>query len=492
MMDRSIYNTILTTEYILSEPENKIFDLKSSRIKPSDLGPIISAFANAEGGTIVIGVSDKTRSVEGVNSLSATKLNDLISAPKNYCRPMPRYNEEFIDAVNINGEYDQLLLLHIGASVDQIIRTNNESTFLRIGDRTVEIKGDDLRTLEYTKSIRHFEDEICADARLEDLDIELLSEYCKALGAEETSYEKTLAARGFLKQSTEGAMGITNGAVLLFAKNIGQFYPNCRIRFLRYDGTAANVGTDINIIRDENIEQPILKIIDQAKRFVSSQLREFTALNPRTGKFEIVPEYPEFAWQEGLVNAVAHREYALSGSYIKVSMYDDRLEIESPGRLPSIVTLDNIRETRFSRNPRIARVLTEFGWVRELNEGVRRIYQDMERFFLDDPEYSEPSESVRLVLKNNIVMRNLRQNNHAEEAVGEQVWLSLDELERMIILYMMSRGSCKTSELKRYTKKSTATIVKRLNHLIELNVVEANGDKYDPNRTYGISTALSK
>ena len=67
----------------------------------------------------------------------------------------------------------------------------------------------------------------------------------------------------------------------------------------------------------------------------------------------------------------------MTGSYIKVSMFDDRLEILSPGKLPSIVTIDNIRDTRFSRNPRIARVLTEFGWVRELNEGVKRIYEDM-------------------------------------------------------------------------------------------------------------------
>ncbi len=82
------------------------------------------------------------------------------------------------------------------------------------------------------------------------------------------------------------------------------------------------------------------------------------------------------------MNAVTHREYGMTGSYIKVSMFDDRLEILSPGKLPSIVTIDNIRDTRFSRNPRIARVLTEFGWVRELNEGVKRIYEDMEDFFL--------------------------------------------------------------------------------------------------------------
>lgn len=86
-------------------------------------------------------------------------------------------------------------------------------------------------------------------------------------------------------------------------ENIFQFYPNCRIRFLRYNGAAEQVGTKINIIKDINLEYPLLKIIEKAK--------EFTALNQTTGRFQIVPE---FAWLEGIVNAVTHREYGMTGS----------------------------------------------------------------------------------------------------------------------------------------------------------------------------------
>ena len=169
------------------------------------------------------------------------------------------------------------------------------------------------------------------------------------------------------------------------------------------------LGTQMNIVKDVNIEKPILRIIDDAKKFIATQLREFTALNPETGMFQSVPEYPEFAWLEGIVNAVTHREYGMSGRYIKVSMFDDRLEIESPGKLPNIVNIENIQTTRYSRNPRIARVLTEFGWVRELNEGVKRIYSDMSAVYLEPPVYSEPEQSVKLTLKNNIEMRTMRQ-----------------------------------------------------------------------------------
>ena len=90
-------------------------------------------------------------------------------------------------------------------------------------------------------------------------------------------------------------------------------------------------------------------------------------------------------------------------------MFDDRIEFLSPGKLPSIVTVRIIQHTRFSRNPLIARVLSDFGWVRELNEGVKRIYTDMESFFLEPPIFAEPNgNTVQLTLKNNIAISTLQ------------------------------------------------------------------------------------
>lgn len=396
---------------------------------------------------------------------------------------MPVYEEELLDVINVDGQKDQILLLHIHASVDQIIRTTNDSTYLRIGDKTKELKGIDLRNLEYSKSCRHYEDECNLDASISDLDSEILTEYKQHIGAAHLSTEQVLRARGFLRKRGDNEY-LTNASVLLFAQNIQQFYPNCRIRFIRYEGNSAQVGTSINIIRDVNIELPILRIIDETKKFVSSQLREFTALNQKSGKFQIVPEYPEFAWLEGIVNAVTHREYGMSGSYIKVTMFDDRLEILSPGKLPNIVTIDNIKETRYSRNPRIARVLTDFGWVRELNEGVKRIYADMKEFFLEDPIYAEPEQSVKLVLKNNIVMRTMRQSARLEAKVDGDIWNQLDELEKKILTYMGSRSSVTRSELEKYTGKASRTIALRLNHLIGLDIIKRNGRINDPTQTY--------
>ena len=420
-----------------------------------------------------------------VGYLPIQKINDFINTPKDCCKPMPKYQEEFIDIINSKGEPDRLLLLHIEASTEQVIRTTNDSTFLRIGDRTRELKGEDLRNLEYAKSTRHFEDECNMDAEIEDLDQDLISLYKKRIGAEDITTEQMLRARGFTKV-VDGKRYLTNAAVLLFAENIQQFYPNCRIRFVRYDGTAEQVGTRINIVKDYNIEYPLLKIIDKAKEFLTMQLREFTALNEMTGMFQVVPEYPEFAWLEGIVNAVAHREYGMTGSHIKVAMFDDRLEITSPGKLPNIVTVDNIQMTRYSRNPRIARVLTEFGWVRELNEGVKRIFSDMQDFYLESPVYSEPEHSVKLVLKNNIAMRTRRQLERAASNLGEDVWEELDDLEKKILTYMSGKNEVTRKELSEMMNKSNGTISRRLNKLIERNIIIRNGNKFDSTHTYMI------
>ena len=482
-MIKSKINPILTLDYMLKEHENKYFDRKSAKIEPSKLAMLISAFANAEGGTIVIGISDKTLKIEGINIVKEDKINDFINAAKDYCKPMPKNEIEYLDVINEYGEKDRLLLIHIFSSSEQLVQTKNDSVWLRIGDRTKEMKGIDLRNLEYSKNARRYEDECSMDATIDDLDKGLIKKYKSLLDADDIPDEQVLLARGLMK-SVDGKKKLTNAAVLLFAENIMQFYPNCRVRFVRYEGNLAKVGTAMNIIKDKSIDACILKIIDEAKAFVSTQLRDFSALDPKTGRFKTVPEYPEFAWVEGLVNAVVHREYAMAGAYILITMYNDRLEIQSPGDLPNIVTVKNIKTTRFARNPKISRVLNSFGHVKELNEGVKRIYKDMKDFFLDAPMYSDKDQQTKLVLKNNIVMRKMRQKEHVMNNVGNKIWDKLDDLERAILTYMASKKFVTRRELCVYTGKSSPTIINRLKRLIKQGIIKVNGEKTDPKRSY--------
>ena len=217
-------------------------------------------------------------------------------------------------------------------------------------------------------------------------------------------------------------------------------------------------------------------------------LREFQFLGP-DGKFQTVPEYPEFAWFEGLVNAVTHRDYSFRGDYIRISMFDDRMEIISPGALPNIVTLDNMRTTRYSRNPRIARTLVEFGWVRELNEGVQRIYTEMQNSLLGDPVYSEPGKTkVQLTLENNIVARTVGRSEALEDKMSSEAIASLSEYELAAIRLAFANGKVTARELAAHIGRDRRTANRVLSKLIEDGgLLEWHGSSpTDPRQFYKI------
>lgn len=224
-------------------------------------------------------------------------------------------------------------------------------------------------------------------------------------------------------------------------------------------------------------------MITKVRDFVRTQLREFQYLD-NDGQFKTLPEYPEFAWFEGIVNAVTHRNYSIFGDYSRIMMFDDRLEIHSPGKLPNIVTVENIKHERFSRNPRIARTLTEFGWVREMNEGVKRIYSEMESYFLHEPKYTELGNKVVLTLENNIVSRQLRVADRIHEDIDSYTDLSEDE--KVIVHYMYNSGQKMTTlRASELTGRSRRFSGKLLQRLVEQEVLEWHGtSRNDRNQYY--------
>jgi ATP-dependent DNA helicase RecG len=115
-----------------------------------------------------------------------------------------------------------------------------------------------------------------------------------------------------------------------------------------------------------------------------------------------MPEYPTFAWQEAIVNAVAHRDYAIQGQAVEVWLFEDRLEVLSPGAPPPEVSLEDLRAGKpahASRNPRIARVLAELGVMRDQGEGIPRMFEEMEGSFLSLPELDVIGGRFRVVLR---------------------------------------------------------------------------------------------
>ena len=136
-----------------------------------------------------------------------------------------------------------------------------------------------------------------------------------------------------------------------------------------------------------------------------------------------------------------------------------------------------MRTKRYSRNPQIARVLNEMGIVRELNEGVKRIYSEMQRFFLKDPIYSEPDRnSVLLVLDNNIVMRSKRkEESMLKDNTIQDKWEDLNYLEKQILTTIFDKGEISSEETAKIINRGKTTAVKLLNKLVDMSLIVWTG-----------------
>ena len=193
--------------------------------------------------------------------------------------------------------------------------------------------------------------------------------------------------------------------------------------------------------------------------------------------------------KNGITNAVTHRNYAISGEHTKIFIYDDRMEILSPGDLPGIVTINNIKEKRYARNPIISRTLTELGVVRELNEGVSRIYREMSDLFLEEPIYIEDKgSSLKLILKNNIVMRNKRKNELLlKDNNINQKWKNLNIIEQKTIQFIFDKGDVMTHQIAEYIERDRKTAQRILKKLENEGLIEWVGtSNKDPKKIYRI------
>ncbi len=468
-------------ELFACEPEGYYFDRKSARLDEKEVARHLSAFANASGGKLVIGVEDDG-SITGFTRDRARPIEAFEAAAITGCEPSPQVISERVAVSNAEGKPDVVLALDVKASTDHVIKRRSDgAVFLRQSDRSVKLDHDQIVALEYDKNQRSFEEELVLRSSLADVDSEIMLRYKERLGTDAPA-EQILRSRGFLEEGH-----LTKAGVILFAECPTRFLPGARVRFLRYDGVKRETGTRLNLVKDQTFEGPLPRVIEEVHNAVSAQLREFQFLDER-GIFVAVPEYPEFAWLEGLVNAVTHRNYALSGDHIRISMYDDRLEIQSPGKLPNIVTLENMRHTRYSRNPGIARTLAEFGWVKELNEGVQRIYDEMQQFFLGEPKFSEPNDmSVLLTLENNIVARMQRQQDTMHGDIDEGILAGLNEYELFAMRYVYAHGKISTKVFVASSGKGSTLASKTLKGLAAKGLLAWHGSSQnDPSQFYAL------
>ena len=464
-------NTQITIDFLLTKRENQYFERKGlgeKDIKPSRIADELIGMLNADGGILSFGISDSNE-VQDLNILGE-KLSDY----RNLCSDfiVPHGNIK-LEEVVVDGKL--IFLYHADQDIERIFkRKDNENVFLRVDDKNKFLDRDAVRKLEYDKQIRRFEDEIVPEFDFDDFDAKLLNRYKDKLNY--TGDLLDLLVKRHLAIKKEGLYKVKKAGVLLFAKDPEKYITSASLRYIRFEGTNAKVGTEHNVVKDERFENIIPWIIDNIKRFLKTTLKEYHFLDLEAGRFNKVPEYPEEAWLEGIVNALCHRSYNIQGNSIYIKHFDDRLEISNSGPLPAQVNIENIRTERFSRNPRIARALEDMGFVRQLNEGVSRIYQSMEKSMLSIPEYLEKNGNVYLILRNKISSHTKTIPDTIIKTIQDN-WNNYNDTQKKILQHLFYNYEATIDDFIQITTINERTIRIYLSQFIEQKVMDRISEK---------------
>lgn len=405
----------MTIEDIKDRPEGQTFDCKSVKIEPKALAVPIVAMANADGGVLAIGISDKTRRIEGIDQHTA-HINELLKVPFSLCIPSVNVKPEYIPCIDSEGKPNHVLLLHIPASAT-LHANQADEVFMRVGDSSRKLGFEERMSLMYDKGERYFEDTAAYDATIEDIDFNYVQDLLNVIGYTKSPLEYLKENNNFITYK-DGKEQISTACILLFGKKPQLFFPRARVRFIRYMGTEEKVGREMNVIKDVTFEGRIIDQIRKTIDYLESQVKEHTYLGEK-GVFVTDREYSPFVLQEMTVNSICHRDYSIKGTEIQIKMFDDRLVFETPGKFPGIVRSDNIRHTHFSRNPKIAEFLKAYKYVREFGEGVDRMCKELEAKGLHDPKYI----LTAFILKSTVYAYNVKELQ-TSNAIKENVTAS--------------------------------------------------------------------
>ncbi len=358
---------------------------------PARLAETLAALANTQGGLLLLGVNaaGKPTGISDPDAArAAVQAAGLLSAPP-LILPQP-------GIVELDGR--PVCVVEVPSGLPHVYSVAGR--YLTRADRQNRLlSATELTGLLLARGEAGFESRPVPGAGMDDLDPIQVEAYLAALGPPAgDGWQRTLLARGCLAQAADGLVP-TYAGVLLFGRQPQRFLPNAQISLVRYAGPEMSDEFERHDATGTLPEQ-----IRQAEMFVSANIRRGMRLSVGASsganfRRQETTEYPLGVVREAIVNAVAHRDYAIRGDNIRVLMFSDRMEIYSPGRLPGHVTLENLTTERFSRNEALVQALSDLGFVERLGYGIDRMITSMEEAGLPRPVFEETVAGFRVNLR---------------------------------------------------------------------------------------------
>lgn len=340
--------------------------------------------------------------------------------------------------------------------------------FLRVGDEDRRLDFEQRLQLRYDRGDTTFEKTLAGRFGEPSLDSDAIARYAAEVG--HPTPERLLRARDLV--GDDGAP-FTAGQ-LLFGVNPQRIYPQAYVRVLKYAGLERRTGTAQNLVSDVRCEGTLPRQIDAAREAVWQEIPKQRSLGPdgRFGWFGIVPEE---VWLEALVNAVIHRAYSNFGDHIRLEIFDDRIEVSSPGRFPGITSLSDLMSVRrFARNPRIARVMAELSYGQELGEGLLRMAAIMEAGGRQRPIVRQTAGSVTITLLGEVI---------PVDELAELPPRAMELYQQLSLL-----GAASTGDLVRITNSSRPVVLRNLRLLESQGLAQRTGNNpTDPRAYWGLT-----
>lgn len=441
---------------LLAKNEGKTLEFKENIRSLGNIVRTVVAFANTAGGTIVIGVRDKTREIIGIKDALSDE-ERLANSFADSIQPMLipdiqilAWRDRELITVTVPHLVGPYFVRAEGPDIGVYIRLG--STNRRAGSETIA----DIKRLTHNT---FFDEQPCLKVNTEAIDFRAASELFARVSR---SLPKSKLKSIGLVTEFSGREMPTQGAVLLFGKNRRDIFPDAAIRCARF------AGKDKSRFLDQaEIDEYLPQAVESAIAFIERNTRQ--GLQVGRLKSSVVSEYPPLAIRETVINAVVHADYSMGGGGIQIAIFDDRIEITNPGFLPYGLTIEAaLSGVSRLRNRVIGRVFRELGFIEQWGSGINRIIAESIRYGIKPPQFEEVGSYFRVTLYNEPTIK-----------------YAIPEWEENLIKYLAVEQDISTKDAANFWGTSDRAARTRLRKLVEKGILfEIGTGPKDPYRKY--------
>jgi ATP-dependent DNA helicase RecG len=390
--------TELEIETLLNNTENEMVEFKRDLTGTRGLMKDICAFANSKEGYIILGIEDSTREVVGVNKEEIFELEERIAnLISDHFDNRPVY---IVRIINYKGKILLCLKITPGELVPYFIKSTGRErgTYIRLGSSSRVASVEEVAELERRRQNISFDAVEFIQANKNDLDYDFIEEILEKIALKRdvvrpTPSDRLLESLKIIKKAGNQYVP-TVGGILLFAykDKIEEYFPYAKVKCARFKG-----NNSIEYIDKKEFSGSLLHQVEDMMKF-------YKINEPKAAKIEGLyrEEYykiPEEVIREAVVNAIVHRNYSVTGSDIKFNIYDDYIEVISPGRLPFGITKQDLgKGISEVRNKVIAKIFLDLAFIEQWGQGISRILMISEEFGLQTPLFEELSNFFKVTL----------------------------------------------------------------------------------------------